>query len=560
MICYIFSCKKNDAIKKDTVQVEAADSLKASPGINRIRLSWEVSDPAVKKAVIVIDNSDSVVVPREAGDTMSLTLTKLGEGNHSFSLYLYDAAGHSSGRSKVVGRVYGSQYIQSALPWALRDVTFYDEKGELVIGWSKPELAALGGEVEYTDTLNAVQLKRVPADSDITVLKDYKPGASFKYRTLYLPEPDAIDTFFTGYQTKAVAGGSLKNIADKKGILIGSLISYGAPWSNSDGVILDQSPNGIYTTIAEKEFNLGTATWGAGWGGWTSESTYDFTNVNVIINWCKANNQKVIMHNILGSATYMPDWFNNGSFTPKQLNTFLKDLIDNFMDSNDNKDKVDIWDVANELFNNDGTYRDMRWNDMGWEDDASGLAGADKVNDKHPAFIGKALEYCREKTNALLEIRDYGIEDDDPKAKYYRKHLAFYQLMKHLQAKGYPVNCVGIQAHRNIGSTYEGGMDAFRSTIEKFRNAGLKVDITELDISSDTAEQWTSAVAEEQKVQYYNIIKAAVEGGADVINFWGFRDNNDPNWRVDQHPLIFDHDYNKKPAYYGVRDALFDAK
>lgn len=351
--------------------------------------------------------------------------------------------------------------------------------------------------------------------------------------------------------------GSLKDIAEENNILFGTLISYGNIWLNSDGVIQDGSPGGIYTELAKTEFNLGQATWGAAWDGWASKSTYNFAHVNTVINWSRAQGQTVMVHNILGPNNYMPDWFIEGSFTPDHMDDLLKDLIYAFMESNDNKSKVDTWDVMNEPLNTDGTYRDMKWNEMGWEDDASGLTGADKVNSKHPVFIGKALQYARDKTDALLEIRDYNIEIDHPEAKYYKKHKAFYQLIKHLQAKGYPLDSVGIQAHRNLGAEQAGGYFVFLNTIRKFKETGLNVYLTELDVGSKAS--WSNNLAKQQAEQYYDVVKTALEGGVNLISLWGIRDANDPHWRTEEHPLLFDENYNKKPAYYSVREALFEA-
>ncbi len=259
----------------------------------------------------------------------------------------------------------------------------------------------------------------------------------------------------------------------------------------------------------------------------------------------------------------MPDWFKNGTFTPAEMDVLLKNLVKEFMETNDNKNKVDIWGVANEVFNNEGTYVNMKWNDMGWEDDASGLTGTDKINLKHPMFIGKAFEYSRQMTKALLELRDHDFEYDTPGSAYYNKHKAYYQLLKHLKAKGYPVDVVGIQAHYAIGNGVAGGYDQFKKTIQKFKATGTQVYLTELDVISNKVNSvippWTNALAEQQKNDYYNVVKAAIDGGVNLISLWGVRDNNDPGWRFGQAPLLYDENYNRKPAYYGVQKALFEA-
>lgn len=553
---YFTSCKKADKADRQ-ITIAAANSVQAYPGNNRIKLSWKVSDLKITRGVVYWTNDDSIEVPfTEGQDTMSVLIPDLEDANYSFRIYLYDAEGHNSSQAKVVSRVYGQRYIQSLTSWSVNAATYNEGTGEVEIIWGNPAKTVIGAEISYTDITGLVRQVLVAPETDITRLANYRPGFFFNYRTLYKPVPAAIDTFYT-QDTISVISGKLKDIAEGKHLFIGSLITYGNPGLNSHGVIFDGSPAGIYTQIAKSEFNLGQATWWPA-GGWKGENSYDFADVNAVINWCKANDQYVMQHNILGPDNYMPDWFVNGSFSASKMDNMLKDLITQLMNSNDNKSKVNVWDVMNEAFNEDGTYRDMKWNDMGWEDDVSGLPSGEKVNLKHPAFIGKALQYCRALTNAKLEIRDYGIEINHSHAKYYNKHKAFYQLIKHLQAKGDPIDCIGIQAHRTVGIEQTGGVETFKSTISKFKETGLDVLITELDIASE--QSWTDGLAEQQKNDYYTTVKAAIEAGVKVISFWGIRDENDPYWLTTQHPLLFDKSYTAKPAYNGVRTALFDAK
>src|SRR5690606_36827103 len=109
------------------------------------------------------------------------------------------------------------------------------------------------------------------------------------------------------------------------------------------------------------------------WGPtrWSRDSPSNFNDVNAVINWSEGKFDKIFVHLILGRDVYMPAWFNEGTFTPTEMDDLMKSLVRELMESNDNKSKVDIWNVANELFNGDGTYRTMKWNEMGREDDAS---------------------------------------------------------------------------------------------------------------------------------------------------------------------------------------------
>jgi GH35 family endo-1,4-beta-xylanase len=560
----LWSCKDKEIFPdQKRTYISMADSAKSFSGNNRIKLIITVPNKDVVLAKVFWNNrKDNKEVPIRLNawpDTVSTIIGPLPEGNYAFEVITYDSKGNTSIPVKIEGAILGATYAHALLNRPVKDINY--ENGIAVIYWGAAD-KELATEVSYTDNGNVLRKVKASFGKDTTKLVNFKPGTlstTISYRTAYVPNL-AIDTFYADAKTETVITASLKELANDKGVFFGSLISYGGGVTH--GVINDASPNGIYTEICKKEFNVGQASWGG--TRWKQEGSSDFNDVNATINFSKANYNKVFAQLIVGPNGYMPDWFKNGTFTPIEMDGLLKGLVKEFMETNDNKNKVDVWGVANEVFGNDGTYVNMKWNDMGWEDDASGLTGTDKINLKHPIFIGKAFQYSREMTKALLELRDHDFEFNTPESAYYHKHKAYYQLLKHLKAKGYPVDVVGIQAHYNLGGGLAGGYDLFKNTIKKFKDAGAEVYLTELDVIApkvDGALQpWTAALAEQQKTDYYNTVKAALEAGVKLISLWGVRDNNDPGWRFGQAPLLYDESYNRKPAYYGVQKALFEAK
>jgi GH35 family endo-1,4-beta-xylanase len=539
------------------------DSVKAISGNNRIKVVIAVPNKEIVSAKVFWNNrkdfKEVAINLTKWPDTTSTIIGPLPEGSYDFEVITYDAKGNASSPIKTTGTVLGSNYAHGLANRPINDV--YYEGGTAIINWgaAADEVAT---HVIYTDKDGVERKRRIAFGKDTTKIMNFKPGqlsTTLKYQTSYKPIA-AIDTFYADVKTETVITASLKDIATARGIQFGSLISYGNGLTH--GVVNDGSPNGIYKEICKNEFNFGQASWGG--TRWRQVPPSDFNDVNATINFSKTNYNKVFAQLIVGPNGYMPDWFKNGTFTPIEMDNLLKGLVKEFMETNDNKNKVDVWGVANEVFSNDGTYVNMKWSEMGWEDDASGLTGTDKVNLKHPIFIGKAFEYSRLYTKALLELREHTFEFNTPLSSYYHKHKAYYQLLKHLKAKGYPVDVVGIQSHNNLGSAYAGGYELFKSTIKKFKDVGVKVYLTELDVISPKVNgavvPFTPAGAEQQKKDYYEIVKAALEGGVDLISLWGVRDNNDPGWRFGQAPLLFDENYKRKPAYYGVQKALFEAK
>lgn len=575
----LFACRKNqlfDGLKQDYGL--KADSVRAFSGNNRLQIRVAIPTKDIVSAKIFWNDRKnfkdvSVTHLTKWPDTVSTIIGLLAEGDYNFEIITYNSKGIASIPIKTMGTALGTRYEETLANRPIKDI-FYDEN-EAVIHWGTAD-AELVTWVTYTNNNNQTVTKKVTYGKDTTKLIDFKPSAdlstAISYRTAYKPNL-AIDTFYAKSKTEMVITASLKQLANASNIYFGSLISYGGGITH--GVANDASPNGIYTALCRKEFNIGQATWGP--GRWSKDSPSNFNDVNAVINWSRGQYDKVMTMLITGPDNYMPGWFTSGTFTPTEMDGMLKNLVNEIMAVNDNKSKVDVWNVANELFNNDGTYRNMKWNAMGWEDDASALNGTAKVNLKHPVFVGKAFQYCREVTNALLELRDYGIENDDPNDRYYTKYKAFYQLLKHLKATNRPVDVVGIQAHMIIGKAITTGTaenmrgdvaaasyDGLKKAIKKYKDAGLDVYLTELDIVSPTPnsqlQPWTNELAEQQRKDYYNVVKTALDAGVKFISLWGLRDNNDPGWRLGQSPLLFDENYKKKPAYYGIQKAFFEAK
>jgi GH35 family endo-1,4-beta-xylanase len=316
-----------------------------------------------------------------------------------------------------------------------------------------------------------------------------------------------------------------------------------------------------FLAIPKNEFSAIQALYYAGYGGWNGVNDFDYSSLNSTINWIVENGKSAHVHMLVGPDQYMPEWLKEGSWTKQQLNGLLKKQIYTIMDANDNKNKVDVWNVINEVFNDDGTYRtDVLWNQLGYENDASGLTGSDKINNKHPKFIRQAFKFSREKTDAKLEYRDYSIENSNPQQGADLKYKAVYQLLKHMINSNIPIDAVGLQGHYGIGTSYVlTDNNALKNVVEKYKSLGIEVYVTELDFNSQN-QVWSPALAQTQKQDYYNYVKQAIEGGASRIYTWGFQDGKDPSWLTNFHPLPWDENLLKKPAYYGIQKALYDTR
>ena len=306
-----------------------------------------------------------------------------------------------------------------------------------------------------------------------------------------------------------------------------------------------------YRKLYERELNAGTVA-SSSKKIWKSPTTYDFLHFNAVVNWFEERDFVQIAHLPIRPNHILPEWLTQNSYTNSELENIMEDAIRAIMQSNDNRTKVDIWMVINEAFWLDGgaPYAGTIWNQLGGEEDKSGLIGINQQLTNHPLYIRKTLEIARKYTNNKLAILDNGIEF--PSNDEYQM---FYQLIRHLLNEKVPLDAVGFQTHLSVNQTYD--WQGLKNNIKRYKDLGLEVYIAELDIGNDGTEEGRN----KQKDYYYNAVKAACEGGADVINLWGLNDGQMGNYREDEFALMFEgFNITPKPSYFGFQEALKNSR
>jgi endo-1,4-beta-xylanase len=318
-------------------------------------------------------------------------------------------------------------------------------------------------------------------------------------------------------------------------------------------------------------------------GFWPKKKPVSLKDFNVetkyfdeLVNWGIENEFHIMHHCLIFPNKYFPSWFSKTDYSANELELIIEKFVSEVLNSNDNKHKVDVFNVINEIFamGKSGGYRvsgnekeDCKWMDMGFEKDMSGLEEEQKINNEHPIFVRKVFDVASKLTDAKLEIRDFNIAFGGKKAD------GMYQLIKHLKNTGVRVDAVGFQCHLNAGIDYN--YESLRKNILRFIDLGVEVYITELDVGlnlwgkgdkrkkvSDvikSEDDWKWFFEEQNKI-YYNLVKTAKESGVKLISDWGFRDDIPyGGWRKNQKAWMVNKDYSRKEAYYSVLKALYDA-
>lgn len=203
------ACRKEDAYKKfmkggEISYAGRVDSVIVHPGNLRIQLSLALgSDPLVTKVkAFWNERRDSVemAVKRSSGkDTVNLVIGNLKEGNYNFSVFTYDNKNNSSVVVNTSGTVYGPSYHSSLVNRRLKDLGFSVDGNKLELNWAVASIDEAGVELKYIGQDGLEKTVIVPAKQLKTELADAKDGTAFKYRSLFKPEPNAIDTFSPEY-------------------------------------------------------------------------------------------------------------------------------------------------------------------------------------------------------------------------------------------------------------------------------------------------------------------------------------------------------------------------
>ncbi|HMP88143.1 MAG TPA: endo-1,4-beta-xylanase, partial [Lacibacter sp.] len=220
------------------------------------------------------------------------------------------------------------------------------------------------------------------------------------------------------------------------------------------------------------------------------------------------------------------------------LRTFILGTVNRY------KNKVRAWDVVNELFA-DNPAGALRTNLNTSNEAADVLVWTHYMGRD---FALKAFNYAREADpTADLYINDYNLESS---ARKLDSLIAFVDWLK---TNGAKVDGIGTQMHIDRRTSYAGIDDMFK----KLAATGLKIRVTELDVRTilgSAAGGPTPELLAYQAVMYRYVVSSylkhipkAQQAG---ITVWGVNDANSWLYRNGtEFPLLYDNDYNKKPAY-----------
>ncbi|WP_436524588.1 endo-1,4-beta-xylanase [Actinoplanes sp. HUAS TT8] len=314
--------------------------------------------------------------------------------------------------------------------------------------------------------------------------------------------------------------GSLRAAAHGSGVRIGTAVDMAA--------LAADAP---YKTAVAHEFDTVTPENVMKWEAVEPQpGVYNWAPADQLVDFARKNGQLVRGHTLVWHSQN-PAWLTEAAYTPAQLRTLLRKHI--FDEVGHFKGRVWAWDVANEIFNEDGTLRDTIW-----------------LRALGPDYVADAFRWAHQADpKALLFLNDYNNEGVNAKSD------AYYALTKRLRAAGIPVQGYGMQGHLGVQYGFPGDV---RENVLRFDKLGVKTAFTEVDVRmllpTDTAKVQAQA-------EGFGLLLRACLIAKNCVSYtvWGFTDKY--SWvpgvfAGEGSATPFDENLQPKPAYDTLRETF----
>ncbi|ATG77852.1 endo-1,4-beta-xylanase [Pseudoalteromonas sp. B131b] len=295
----------------------------------------------------------------------------------------------------------------------------------------------------------------------------------------------------------------------------------------------------------------------------------DFSGADAFIDFAKQNNMFTVAHTLVWH-NQTPDWFftnsKNEPNTPAQQLEQMRKHIE--LVAGRYKNKVDAWDVVNEVIADDGSYRPTVW--------------VNRVGDGD-TMVKAAFKYAQQYSpNTELYYNDFN-------AWRPEKRDGIIRMIKMLQKEGIRIDGIGIQAHWGLNFPE---MQYIEQAIDAYAALGIKVMITELDIDvlpltkegqitgtdmmkpqfqleefETYLDPYKNGLPSDVEAQLNARYKALFElfyakrDKIDRVTFWGLHDGM--SWKNDypipnrtNYPLLWDRNLNPKPVIKTIADVV----
>ncbi len=256
--------------------------------------------------------------------------------------------------------------------------------------------------------------------------------------------------------------------------------------------------------------------------------TFDFEASDRVATWGRAHKMLMRGHTLVWYP-YVPTWLSDRSLSPASRSALLEKHIKTVVGRY--KGRMYAWDVVNEPFEWNGTYRKSFFYET---------IGRD--------YIAKSLCWAHEADpNALLFINDYNTEEINKKSD------ALYVLARDLKNCGMPLHGIGFQMHLALEKPTD--FASVAANLERFAALGLELHFTEVDVK--IKEPASEADLGRQAAIYGDLARVFLaQNRCKAFMVWALSDST--SWIPDYFKgygsaCILDKHYKPKAAFEAVK-------
>ncbi|MCX7655172.1 MAG: endo-1,4-beta-xylanase [Treponemataceae bacterium] len=312
---------------------------------------------------------------------------------------------------------------------------------------------------------------------------------------------------------------TMRSLADAKQFLFGVAIRPGDLLDPKDSKLLKDNFNILVAeNIMKLQYLRPTATF------------WNWSDVDLLVRFAEENGMKLRGHTFVWHNQNPPFITNlsDKEAALKVLTETITEVLTRY------KGKFYEYDVCNEVIDDNGVLRNSIW-----------------MRTIGPDYIDIAFKTARAADPSVkLILNDYNNEYAGTV-----KGDAFYNLVKGMVDRGVPIDGVGFQLH--VLAEQPVNKDAIRANIKRFRDLGLSVSFTEVDVRIKmpvTPEKEAS-----QQAVYEDLLRIALEEKVSCFVLWGYTDAY--SWIPgtfagygSAHP--FDHNKKPKKLYGALQNIL----
>jgi len=353
-------------------------------------------------------------------------------------------------------------------------------------------------------------------------------------------------------------GPGLATLAEENNLIIGSVYDR------------SQMIDRRYCQTMQRDFNAAIVpdiTWIVpGVTFWLGPGQYYFDNVDRVVEIAQQRGWRVFgSHLVWGALEAYPDWLRNGNYTRedhiKLLEQHIKSMIERY------KGRIQMWSIANEAAERDFYYSKPY---VYQQTQTSRPDFADFWYEKiGPEYIEMAFRWAREADPDAVLIFNSGVAPSPLTGDARLISDQMYETVKDLKGRGVPIDAIGTQMHLLFPTDKQEApqKEAVIAYMRRYAKLGVRVYITEFEVDLGSTHGTQEERYAYQAQIYRDVMDACLESGAcDGFITWGVSDSlswvtcsqpypncmNEPTGD----PLMFDRDFDPKPAYLAVRDAL----